>query len=96
MVFRVCENKSRLHIVVTSVCLFCSLAYAKFPKFEYHQIAQIGGSMGQTTLVDVDKDGDLDWIVGCRGGDIWWFEYKDADNWSRHALGLKAPTDVGV
>jgi hypothetical protein len=75
--------------------LFCSLAFAEFPKFEYHQIARIGNKMGQTSLVDVDKDGDLDWIVGCNGRTIWWFEYKAPDNWVRHTLGQKAPTDVG-
>lgn len=36
------------------------MAYAEFPKFEYHRIAQIGGRMDQTPLVDVDNDGDLD------------------------------------
>jgi len=75
--------------------MLCSSAYAEFPKFEYHQIDRIGDKMGQTSLVDVDKDGDLDWIAGCNGGDIWWFEYKGPDNWIRHLLGQKAPTDVG-
>jgi len=82
-------------IVVLCICLFASLAYAKFPRFEYHQIAQIGNKMGQTSLVDVNKDGDLDWIAGCNGGDIWWFEYKGPDSWVRHLLGQKAPTEVG-
>ena len=95
MVSRACINKSRLYVVVASAWLFCSLAFAKFPNFEYHQIAQIGRSMGQTSLVDVDKDGDLDWIAGCNGGDIWWFEYRSPDNWVRHTLGRNAPTEVG-
>ncbi len=83
-------------VVVT--CVLCSVTYAAFPKFEYHQIARIGNNMGQTSLVDVDKDGDLDWITGCSigsGGTIWWFEYKAPDDWVRHTLGEKAPTDVG-
>jgi len=77
------------------ICLFYSWAHAGFPKFEYHQIAKIGNRMGQTSLVDVDKDGDLDWITGCNAGTIWWFEYRAPDNWVRHTLGQKAPTDVG-
>ena len=48
------------HIALTPVIIFCSLAYAEFPAFEYHQIGRIGNQMGQTSLVDVDKDGDLD------------------------------------
>jgi hypothetical protein len=75
--------------------ILCSVAFADFPEFEYHLIDKVGRQMGQTSLADVDKDGDLDWIAGCNGGDIWWFEYKDPDNWDRHLLGKKAPTDVG-
>jgi len=75
--------------------MLCSAAYAGFPKFEYHLIDKIGRQMGQTSLVDVDKDGDLDWIAGCNGADIWWFEYKGPDNWVRHLLGRKVPTEVG-
>ena len=95
MIFRACMNKSSLYVAVASACLFCSLAFAKFPKFEYHRIAQIGSQMGQTSLVDVDKDGDLDWIAGCNGGNIWWFEYRNPDDWVRHSIGSNAPTEVG-
>jgi hypothetical protein len=30
------------------------------PRFEYHRIAEVGMRMGQTSLVDMDNDGDLD------------------------------------
>jgi hypothetical protein len=66
-----------------------------FPKFEAHSIDAIGKLMGQTSLIDVDKDGDLDWIVGCSGGDVWWFEYQAPAKWVRHSIGPKAGTDVG-
>ena len=89
------RNVLRVSAVIVGISVFCSLARAEFPKFEYHQIAQIGNQMGQTSLVDVDKDGDLDWIAGCNGGTIWWFEYKGPDNWVRHTLAQKAPTEVG-
>lgn len=75
--------------------MFCLLVYADFPEFEYHLINNIGNQMGQTSLVDVDKDGDLDWIAGCNGGDIWWFEYKGPDRWARHKLGQNVLTEVG-
>jgi len=86
---------------VTGLALAAALVAAgtaragEFPRFEYHKIAECGRRMGQTSLVDIDKDGDLDWVVGCNGGDIWWFEYKAPDEWVRHAIGTKAPTDVG-
>ena len=85
----------RLCAVVATIGLVCPGAQAEFPNFEYHKIAEIGARMGQTSLVDIDKDGDLDWVTGCNGGDIWWFEHKTADNWIRHSLGKNAPTDVG-
>jgi hypothetical protein len=66
-----CRNVQRLSIIIVGVGLLSSLACAGFPKFEYHQIARIGNKIGQTSLVDVDKDGDLDWIAGCNGRTIW-------------------------
>ena len=91
------ERKISLFLPAFSLAVFMLYlpAYATFPEFEYHLIDKIGNQMGQTSLVDVDKDGDLDWIAGCNGGDIWWFEYKGPDNWTRHLLGQKVPTEVG-
>jgi hypothetical protein len=66
-----------------------------FPAFEYHEIGRIGNQMGQTSLVDMDKDGRLDWVVGCNHGDVWWFQYKGPDEWIRHKIGSGAGTDVG-
>lgn len=64
-------------------------------KFARHEIGRIGDQMGQTSLVDVDKDGDLDWIAGANGGAIWWFEYQGPDLWVRHVLGERVGTEVG-
>ena len=72
----------------------CSALQAAIPQFKYHLIDKIGSSMGQTSLVDIDKDGDLDWVVGQRGK-MWWFEYVSADKWTRHDMGSGARTDVG-
>ena len=75
-----------------------SLARAKaFPDFSYHRIDAIGSKLGQTDLVDVDNDGDLDWITGeafHSQSRIWWWEYQGPDTWVRHVLG-KGNTDVG-
>lgn len=81
--------------VIACVVVYCSPAGAQVLDFEYHTIDRIGNQMGQTSLSDIDNDGDLDWVVGCNGGDIWWFEYNGPDDWTRHLLGNKAPTDVG-
>ncbi len=89
------QKTIRLTAIVLSTLLPCLSAYAEFPKFQYHLIDKIGNQMGQTSLVDIDKDGDLDWVVGCNAGDIWWFEYKSPDNWTRHLLGQNVLTEVG-
>lgn len=64
------------------------------PRFECHEIADVGRSMGQTSLVDIDRDGDLDWVVG-QSGKMWWFEYGGPDRWIQHDMGEGARTEVG-
>jgi hypothetical protein len=66
------------------------------PRFRVHEIDQPGGvNFGQTSAVDVDKDGDLDFISGRQFGDVFWFENKGLGRWPRHLIGEKANTDVG-
>ena len=51
---------------------------------------------GQTSLADIDRDGDLDFVTGRRAGVIVWFEFTgDPDNWIRHRIADKSPSDVG-
>jgi len=45
-----------------------------------------GDSWGQTALVDVDGDKDLDFITGRSRGVIRWYEFRGADSWVRHAV----------
>ncbi len=68
------------------------------PYFTHHYAYRnlgAGSSWGQTALVDLDKDGDLDFTTGLRGGDIQWFEYQGRKPWARHLLGSDSPSDVG-
>jgi len=89
-----CRRVWALCAFVSVVCLSRSATYAAFPAFEYHLIDRIGNQMGQTSLVDIDKDGDLDWVVGERAR-TWWFEYAGPDRWIRHDVGQGVRTDVG-
>jgi hypothetical protein len=67
----------------------------RFPTFSVHTIDRIGKRMGQTALVDIDRDGALDWVVGESGNQrLWWWQYQGPDRWVRHLIG-KTDTDVG-
>jgi hypothetical protein len=69
------------------------------PRFKHHFIDRDlpGDSYGQTSLVDVDRDGDLDFITGGKDPQkhVFWFEYRGPDDWVRHIVGDNHPSDVG-
>lgn len=68
-----------------------------FPQFTLTVIDRIGNKLGQTALVDVDRDGDLDYICGEAdhgGSRVWWWEFQGSNSWRRHEIG-KGHTDVG-
>jgi hypothetical protein len=75
-----------------------SVSRAEF-RFVHHFIdADLPGKeYGQTSLVDVDRDGDLDFITGGKDPQkhVFWFEYQSPDKWVRHVLGDDHPSDVG-
>ena len=85
-------------IVVPIVWLLPARAVAEL-RFKHHFIDRDlpGDSYGQTSLVDVDRDGDLDFITGGKDPQkhVFWFERRSADEWVRHVLGDNHPSDVG-
>ena len=84
----------RLGFILLATAL-AGVAHAEI-RFAAHAIGRPGGKQyGQTSLVDVDKDGDLDFISGENAGRIFWFEYQGPDKWVRHLLAAKAATEVG-
>jgi len=57
------------------------------------------GDYGLTALVDLDRDGDLDFVLGGRGvkpGRLYWFEFRSASNWVQHLVGTNYQSDVGL
>lgn len=73
-----------------------SNTYAQFPEFKLYEIGSVGEShLGQSSLADIDKDGDMDFVVGASGSSIWWFEYESADKWIMHAIGDNNLSDKG-
>ena len=67
------NNKSLIVMfLITTIVNLCFGQKEKF-NFEYNKIGQHVSNTGQTALVDVDNDGDLDWVFGQRG-DMYWYE----------------------
>jgi hypothetical protein len=57
------------------------------------------GDYGATALVDLDKDGDLDFVTGGRPfqpSKLYWFEFQKPDQWVRHLVGTNYLSDVGL
>jgi hypothetical protein len=81
-------------ILLLFILTVISITFGQTFKFEYHEIGNFQDRMGQTSLVDVDNDNDLDWVFG-RFGEMYWYEYISPVQWKLHEIGKGAKTDVG-
>jgi hypothetical protein len=95
----------KMQAVVLLSALVIQSSGASF-RFEHHFIditlptsKQGTGDYGLTALVDLDRDGDLDFVLGGRGvppAILYWFEFQKADRWVRHVVGTNFLSDVGL
>ncbi len=54
---------------------------------------------GLTALVDLDRDGDLDFVVGAQSPSpsrLYWYEFQAPDRWRKHLVGTNYLSDVGL
>jgi hypothetical protein len=57
------------------------------------------GDYGLTALVDLDRDSDLDFVLGGRAfnpSTLYWFEFQAPDRWVQHVVGTNYLSDVGL
>ena len=70
--------------------------------FKHHVVANplpgTAWGTGGFTLVDYDKDGDLDITIQCRSDDdkVYWYEYRNSDNWIQHFIGIGREYQLGA
>jgi len=88
--------------------LLLSLAGGPEPelRFQHHFISQDlpvspqgTGDYGLTALVDIDRDGRLDFVLGGRftkPSQLYWFEFQGPDRWVKHVVGSDYQSDVGL
>jgi len=79
---------------------------APWPQFRHHFISRDlpttsngTGDYGLTALVDLNRDGRPDFVLGGRGARperLYWFEYRAPDDWVRHEVGRDYQSDVGL
>jgi FG-GAP-like repeat len=95
----------KLTLIVAIVWMVVQARGADF-QFRHHFIDRtlpvtdkLVGDYGLTALVDLDRDGDLDFILGGRPSNpsqLYWFEYQAPDRWTRHLVGTNYLSDVGL
>ncbi len=91
---------------ISLLLLLAVSAPAQEARFKHHFIDQTlpqnargQGDYGLTALVDIDKDGHLDFVCGGRQpapDRLYWYEYQSADKWVRHDVGVGYQSDVGI
>lgn len=95
----------KLTWVLVTVCFGGFVSAADF-QFRHHFIDRtlpvtdkFVGDYGLTALVDLDRDGDLDFVLGGRPfkpSQLYWFEFQAPDRWVRHLVGTNYLSDVGL
>ena len=68
------------------------------PQFSYERLDVIEGTGSTATdLVDLDNDGDLDYLTSNKStNESFWFENRGEDGWARHFMGKSSVYDGGT
>ncbi len=80
--------------LISFLMFFFVCSFGQTFKFEVHKLGDYGFNFGATALVDVNKNGNLDYVYGQRGT-MYWMEYISPSEWKLRTIGTGARTDVG-
>lgn len=83
---------NKILILVVGLIVINGYCMAQSPDFKLHYIEKDADwitSAQQTTLSDIDNDGDLDFTTGNvhKNPSLFWYEYINADKWIQHVIG---------
>jgi hypothetical protein len=92
-------SKQLLGVIYCVVIAWSASVAAGDFHFKHHFIDTDlpGINYGLTDCADIAHDGHPAFITGGKDRDktVYWFEYRNSDNWVRHVLGTNHPSDVG-
>jgi hypothetical protein len=95
-------RKLSAHILFGSILGLYTCNPSSQLTFKHHVVANplpnLEWGTGGFTLVDYDKDGDLDVTIQCRSDDdkVYWYENQGAENWKQHFVGTGREYQLGA
>lgn len=81
--------------ILPFVVILTATLHAQTPSFELIEMEAAESQLGQGELIDIDKDGDLDWIMGSQELPMW-YEYLGNGKWQKHVISHSTLTENGA
>jgi hypothetical protein len=88
-------------LLLALTCAVLLAAELSTASFRHHYITRSfpgrNVGLGSSAAFDIDKDGDIDFLVYNRGdGKLYWFEQRGKDDWVQHVAGEFVKSQLGA